>query len=169
MSWNPNSKPRETSGNVSLPTMSPPNRATPRVTAKEMACRMPWNDGSTSPVATSGNTSAMLPEAHAHVTTSSGQRASRHVGARKRFELPVSVNLRGGCGGGDGSHDGAQNAGHAMKVMNAARVLNLQLLLQDRLKTFQARLSNFSVPFQNDWQGMLVPSSGQKKILRVMN
>ena len=48
--------------------------------------------------------------------------------------LPVSVNVPGCHGSGDRTHNGAQDAGHAMQVVDAARVLDLQLLLQDGLK-----------------------------------
>lgn len=47
---------------------------------------------------------------------------------------PIAIDFLGGHGSGDGSHEGAQNAGHAVQVVNATCVLNLQLVLQDWLR-----------------------------------
>ena len=47
---------------------------------------------------------------------------------------PAAIDLGGRGGSGDSADDGAQNPGHAVEVMNATRVLNLQLTLQEWLR-----------------------------------
>lgn len=47
--------------------------------------------------------------------------------------LPSSINFFGCQGGSHRSNDRAQDAGHAVQVVNPAGVLDLQFLLQDGL------------------------------------
>ena len=47
---------------------------------------------------------------------------------------PAAIDLGGGGSIGDGADDGAQDPRHAVEVVNATRVLDLQLRLQDWLR-----------------------------------
>ena len=60
--------------------------------------------------------------------------SSSSISHRGVANSPATIDLGGRQGSGDGADDGAQDTGHAVEVVNATRVLNLQLLLQDWLR-----------------------------------
>lgn len=116
-----------------LPTMRPPSTAMPRVMARDSAWIPPCLDASRCPAATSGKTSAILKETRPRDLRPQPSRTRLDVWIRTRGS-PVSVNVSGGQGGRHGSDHGAHDAGHAVQVVDAARVLDLQLLLEEGLK-----------------------------------
>ena len=53
------------------------------------------------------------------------------------FDLPSAVCVSVGDGRHDDGDDGPDDGGHAVEVVHAARVMQLQLLLQERLQNIQ--------------------------------
>lgn len=122
------------------PTRIPPSRAMPSVTPREMACRTPWVEALNSPLATLGNTSSILRHKwHGH--RSAGLSPRNQDGSLSQCfvfpctqYLPPPINLFGCHSSSHCSHNCAQDAGHAVQVVNPAGVLDLQLFLQDGLQ-----------------------------------
>lgn len=76
------------------------------------------------------------------------------------FFLPFSINIGGRQSSSDGSHNGSQDSGHAVQIVNPAGVLDFQLFLQDGLFEGNRRWYSYMVTVVVEMKHMNDSSTG---------